>query len=136
TLARPVNSARTRGVLLGGLLGLACGGRPPEPVPQAPPPAIAAPDDDAHAEPPADCPAEGVAVDPLPGTRPEHEQLDYWLARTAAIADLDRPLFPARELAAFNARIGRRDAFGASARADLLAAVDPARLAGDLNTRL
>ncbi|MDC0670699.1 NlpC/P60 family protein [Nannocystis radixulma] len=130
-----MNSSRTHGVLLGGLFVFACGTPPPEPAPQAPPPAPVA-RAAAAGEPAADCPATGVAVDPLPRTRPEHEQLDYWLTRTAAVADLDRPLFTPAELAAFNARIGRREVFGASARADLLSPVDPARLADDLNTRL
>lgn len=128
-----MKSARTGGVLLASL-ALACGSPPPEPS-QAPPPAAPASPAPEPA-PLAACPASGVAGDPLPRTRPEHEQLDYWLTRTAAVADLDRPLFTARELAAFNARIGQRDVFGASARADLLAPIDPARLAGDLNTRL
>jgi hypothetical protein len=130
-----VKSASPCGVLLGGLLGLACGTPPPELASQAPPPPGAA-RSQAPAEPAGDCPATGVAVDPMPRTLPEHEQLDYWLARTAAVADLDRPLFTAKELASHNARIARRDVFGASARADLLAPVDPARLADDLNTRL
>ncbi|MDC0717394.1 NlpC/P60 family protein [Nannocystis bainbridge] len=130
-----MQSAFSRGALLGGLLGLACGAPPPEPAPRAPPPASAASAPE-PVVPAVACPANGVAVDPLPRTGPEHEQLDYWLTRTAAVADLDRPLFSARELAAHNARIARRDVFGASARADLLAPVDPARLADDLNTRL
>jgi hypothetical protein len=128
-----VSSASLRGALLGALL-LACGS-PHEP---AAPPAPPAPSPAASAPAPAadDCPANAVAPDPMPRTRPEHEQLDYWLSRTAAIADLDRPLFTAADQQAFNARVYRRDVFGASARADLLAPLDAARLADDLNTRL
>lgn len=127
--------ALTRGALLGGFVVFACGEPPAEPPP-APLPRVHS-GDEAPPAPIADaCPATGRGADPLPRTRPEHEQLDYWLARTAAVADLDRPIFSARELAAFNARVGRRDVFGASARADLLAPIDPARLADDLNVRL
>lgn len=131
--AIPVPSVLARGGLLGGLL-LACGS--PSEVP-APP---TSPTPAAPVEPPAapadDCPAEAPAPHPMPRTRLEHELLDYWLARTATVADLDRPLFTREELAAFNARLSRRDVFGASARADLLEPVDPARLADDLNQRL
>lgn len=130
-----MKSALARGAVVGGLL-LACGAPPYEPAPPVQSPGVP-PEPVPAEEPPADdCPATAIAPDPLPRTRPEHEQLDYWLARTAEVADLDRPIFTPRELAAFNARVGRRDLFGASARADLLAPVDPARLADDLNQRL
>lgn len=128
-------SVLARGALLGGLL-LACGSPPEGPAPKAPPaPALTEPTAPPATDPGA-CPAEAVAPHPMPRTRLEHEQLDYWLARTATVADLDRALFSPGELAAFNARLGRRDIFGASARADLLEPVDPARLADDLNQRL
>lgn len=132
-----------RGGLLGalrlacGALLLGCGAASEVPAPATPPaPALPVAPAEPPGEPASDCPAEAPAPHPMPRTRLEHEQLDYWLTRTAAVADLDRPLFTREDLTAFNARLGRRDAFGASARADLLEPVDPALLAADLNQRL
>lgn len=127
--------ALVRAALLGSLL-IGCGDTHP---PSPPTPEVAARPQPEPAPPPTSevvCPADGVASHPLPRTRPEHEQLDYWLARTSQVADLDRPLFTAKQLEAHNARLRQREVFGASARSDLLAPVDAGRLADDLNQRL
>ncbi|MBL9107392.1 MAG: C40 family peptidase [Myxococcales bacterium] len=99
----------------------------PPPQPAAAPPAEPAPDV---------CPAEGVAPVPMPRTRPEHETLAYWLARTAEVADLDRPVLTAAEVAALNAAARTSPALGFGGRVDLRAPVDLADLAAGLENRL
>lgn len=82
------------------------------------------------------CPASGVAPTPMPRTRPEHETLDYWLTRTAAVADLDRPVLGEAEVRALNAATRGSRALGFGGRADLRAPIDPVALAGGLQARL
>jgi hypothetical protein len=83
-----------------------------------------------------DCPATGVAPDPLPRTRPEHQTLSYWLERTAEVADLDRPVLDRHEVEALNHRVERDPALGLRGRVDLRAPVDLAALAGAIQARL
>lgn len=96
--------------------------RPPDP-PAAPPPA-------------AVCPVDGVATYPMPRTRPEHETLAYWLTRTAEVADLDRPVLSAADVAALNAAARTAPDLGFGGRVDLRKPVDLAVLAAGLETRL
>jgi hypothetical protein len=114
---------------LGGLV-LGCG-EPSAPV--LPPPPVITPEPAAPLE---ECPAGGIAPSRLPRTRPEHETLDYWLARTAEVADLDRPVLGAAEVRALNAAIERSKALGFGGRVDLRMPLDVAALASGLQARL
>ena len=82
------------------------------------------------------CPAGGIAPPQLPRTRPEHESLGYWLARTAEFADLDRPVLGAAEVRALNGASQRSRALGFAARADLRAPIDVVALASGLQARV
>ncbi|MDH5670752.1 MAG: C40 family peptidase [Myxococcales bacterium] len=63
--------------------------------------------DAARGESQAACPVRREAAQLLPGTRAEHQRLDYWLARYDAAA-LDRPLLEPVQIEAYNAAVGRR----------------------------
>lgn len=49
---------------------------------------------------PSHCPAQAAAPERLPHVRPEHETLDYWLARSEAYGDLDATLLSPVEIRA------------------------------------
>ena len=126
---RPVCTA----LLAGAVLLFACS-EPPAPERVTPP---SAPTPGEPAPPPADdCPAGGVASFPLPRTRPEHETLAYWLARTQEVADLDRPLLEPAAVKALNAAAERSPTLGFGGRVDLLAPIDVVALARGLQGRL
>jgi hypothetical protein len=112
---------------------LACSGPPaPERIPA--PEAVAPPE---LAPPPAtDCPAGGIATTPMPRTRPEHETLAYWLARTQEVADLDRPILDDAAVQSLNDAAEHSPALGFGGRVDLLAPIDVAALARGLQGRL
>ena len=113
------------------LLGCSEPPAPPEPPPATPNTATTAP------PPVADeCPVDGVATYPMPRTLPEHETLAYWLTRTATIADLDRPVLSAAEVAALNAAARNSPTLGFGGRVDLTAPVDLTALATGLEARL
>ena len=117
---------------LPGFGGLVLGCGEPSAPSRPPAPAVApavAPATDA-------CPAGGIAPPQLPRTRPEHETLGYWLARTAEFADLDRPVLGAAEVRALNGASQRSRALGFAARADLRAPIDVVALAGGLQARV
>ncbi|MCA9638338.1 MAG: C40 family peptidase, partial [Myxococcales bacterium] len=81
------------------------------------------------------CPAKAEAPDPLPGIRPELQEVDYWLRRTTEQGlDLDAPVLSPAALAEHNAVMVRADA--GSLRHDLLGPVDPAAILELVNSRL
>lgn len=132
---RPTPSPRaaalgTTFLALAGLL--ACSEPAAPPGPTTPPPE-ATPTPPPVAE---TCPAEGVAAYPMPRTRPEHETLAYWLARTAEVADLDRPVLSSAEVAALNLAARTSKNLGFGGRTDLRAPVDLTALATGLEARL
>ena len=132
--ARPLTARLLRWTLTGpGALLLACVEAPVagQDGPGAP---VAA--DPALAAAAADCPAVGVAPIPLPRTRPEHESLAYWLERTQAVADVDRPILDAAAVRALNTAAHVNPALGFGGRADLRAPIDVAALASGLQARL
>ena len=71
----------------------------------------------------------------VPGTRPEHERLDYWLERHDD-AELDRPILSPGDIAAYNAAIGRNPGGNPTAQHDLLARPDRAALTKSSEERL
>ncbi len=81
------------------------------------------------------CPARIPATTPLPGTRPEHATLAYWLGRYSAL-ELDTPLLSVAEIAAYNARVGRRPGGHRFAQKSLRVPPDRVELAHDLAGRL
>ena len=81
------------------------------------------------------CPARSSAPELLPGTRPEHATLAYWLARHSA-AELDAPLLSAGQIADYNARVGRRPGQHPFAQRSLGELADPVRLRRELSERL
>lgn len=101
-----------------GLGEIACGGVAPDA--EAP----SATTDDA-------CPAMRDAPRPLPGMRPEHEQLAYWMPLLAAqTGDVDAPILDDAGLRALDTRIaGTEDQF------DLFAPYDEARARSRLEER-
>ena len=82
----------------------------------------------------ASCPARGKAPSPLPGTKPELERLDYWLARFDP-AQLDAPLLGVEDIAAYNYAVGRSGDAPYSQR-DLLVIPSTTRLERELKERL
>jgi cell wall-associated NlpC family hydrolase len=134
---RPTPSPRaaalgTTFIAFAGLLACAEPVAPPTPNTQDPPPPTATP----TPPPPETCPAEGVATYPMPRTRPEHETLTYWLARTAEVADLDRPVLSSAEVAALNLAARTSKHLGFGGRTDLRAPIDLTALATGLEARL
>ncbi len=132
---RPTSSPRaaalgTTFLALTGLLACSEPAAPPSPT-TPPPEATPGPPPIAEA-----CPAEGVATYPMPRTRPEHETLAYWLARTAEVADLDRPVLSSAEVAALNLAARTSKNLGFGGRTDLRAPVDLTALATGLEARL
>ena len=83
------------------------------------------------------CPAQAVAPSRLPGVRPEHETLDYWLKRSPNVDDV---LLSAAEIARHNQALTAYAATHPEARdmgrTDLLAPTDRDALAAELTERL
>jgi len=105
--------------LLGAGLGLAGCGEPsvrPKAV-QAAEAEVAEP---AAAAPESECPASAPAPESLPGVRPEHDTLEYWLERTAAVMELDAEVLSPGAIADHNRTIGGESA---GVRYDLLGPV-------------
>ncbi|MCA9691290.1 MAG: NlpC/P60 family protein [Nannocystaceae bacterium] len=106
-----------------------------------PPPIADAPA--APVEPQARCPEKEAAPKDLPGVRPEHLRLDYWLARSEALGDLDAPLLTSAQIAAHNrvmlpaaeVREGVLQGDRSPGRSDLFAAVDVEGLRHQLGRR-
>ena len=81
-----------------------------------------------------DCPERAKAPDPVPGTKPELDRLDYWLARYSA-AELDAPLLSSEDIARYDLAFGRSGDAPYSQR-DLLEVPSPQRLQHELIERL
>jgi hypothetical protein len=84
--------------------------------------------------PGATCPERATAPALPPGTKPEHMQLAYWLAREGA-AELDRPIMSAEEVQLYDRAVGRAGDAVYSQR-DLSRAAEPARVRQELSERL
>ena len=83
------------------------------------------------------CPATAPAPDPLPGVRPEHTTLAYWLERSAELGDLDAPLLTTAQIAMHDRALTRDPDNGLPIdRGSLLHAPDPARLEREVQERL
>ncbi len=80
------------------------------------------------------CPAELPAPPLLPGVRAEHTTLEYWLERTAEVADLDAAVLEPGAIAEHN-RVIQGEASG-DVRHDLLAPVDPQSILDAVERRL
>ncbi|HMI93436.1 MAG TPA: NlpC/P60 family protein, partial [Polyangiales bacterium] len=80
------------------------------------------------------CPPRAKAPSPIPGTKPELEKLDYWLARQPA-AQLDAALLSVEDIAAYNHAVGRAGDAPYSQR-DLSQTPSAARLERELKERL
>jgi hypothetical protein len=94
----------------------------------------------AHAEPtPAPsaplCPAEERVEGLTPGSREEHQRLDYWLRRWARLGDLDEPLMTPRAIEAHNAAMSLAEG-GSRAQADLRVPTPAADLNAQVRGRL
>ena len=128
---RLIPSPRAALPLLAALLACSEPSAPPQTPPLVAPPVT-------QPTPPAadECPAEGLATYPMPRTLPEHETLAYWLTRTAAVADLDRPVLSAAEVTALNAAAHNSKLLGFGGRVDLRAPIDLTVLAAGLENRL
>ncbi|MEM9458584.1 MAG: NlpC/P60 family protein [Myxococcota bacterium] len=114
--------------LLGVALMGGCGGSSTAPVDSATPMAS----DPASAAPSA-CPAAAIDVAVAPGTRSEHRDVEFWLARLPP-GQADAVLVSSERIEALNARFSEVE----GAWVDPLdpARTDPATLAGDLDRRL
>ncbi|MCA9706625.1 MAG: SH3 domain-containing protein [Myxococcales bacterium] len=90
-----------RRMLLGLGLALGCGGSASSTDSASPPatPAIEEP----SAPPAAQCPADPIDVTVAPGTRPEHRDVEFWLAKLPPEA-ADAVLVPPSDVSALNAR--------------------------------
>ena len=60
------------------------------------------PGEGAEADRPQSCPSQEPAPDPLPGVRPEHRTLAYWLEQTARYGDPDQVLMSPAAILAHN----------------------------------
>jgi hypothetical protein len=83
----------------------------------------------------AECPGHARASLPLPGVKPEEATLAYWLRRYSP-AELDAKLMDADEVAAYNARVGRRLGRQVYSQRDLRVPADGLELATDVRERL
>ena len=83
----------------------------------------------------AACPEHAAAPEALPGARPEQRTLDYWLGRYDTPA-LDAPLLTAEEIAAYDARVGRRPGGHLFAQRNLLTRPDRVETERDVWGRL
>lgn len=121
--------------LLAVALGGGCGGSSTTPADSAAPSVMAA--GAAAGEPAlasgAVCPAAPIDVTVAPGTRPEHRDVEFWLARLPP-GQADAVLVSPEQIGALNARFSEVE----GAWVDPLdpARADPATLAGDLDGRL
>ncbi|MGB1274494.1 MAG: NlpC/P60 family protein, partial [Nannocystaceae bacterium] len=132
--------------VLGACLWSGCGGEQPAKSRAAELPSSPTQVAEAGAIEPATslCPEVADAPVPLPGVRPHHTQLEYWLSRAEEAGDLDRPLMSAAEIASHNKamlpgpelREGVAREAGSSARYDLLSPVHTRGLKVQLNRRL
>ncbi len=95
---------------------------PVEPIAPAPPEAAGV------------CPAELPAPPSLPGVRAEHRTLEYWLRRTAEVAELDTAVLEPGAIAEHN-RVIQGEASG-DVRHDLLAPVQPQSILEAVERRL
>ncbi|MCG8554060.1 MAG: NlpC/P60 family protein [Proteobacteria bacterium] len=82
------------------------------------------------------CPARMPAPSPLPGVKPEHLTLDYWIAQLELAGNADDVVLSVEEIERHNAAVGRRGAGFAFSQNDLLAPVDGAELTESLAERL
>lgn len=80
-----------------------------------------------------ECPASAPAPASLPGVRPEHDTLEYWLERTAAVTELDAEVLSPGAIAEHNRTIG---AESVGVRYDLLAPVQAPRIVEAVDRRL
>lgn len=80
------------------------------------------------------CPARAAAPARLPGTTPEHQRLDYWLARYSA-AELDAPLLSTEDIERYQHAVGRAGDAPYSQR-DLLVLPARSQLQHDVKQRL
>jgi hypothetical protein len=81
------------------------------------------------------CRGHVAASLPLPGVKPEETTLPYWLARYSA-TELDRPLLSEPEIAAYNARIGRRQGESDYSQRDLRVPMSQLELRAMVSERL
>lgn len=72
---------------------------------------------------------------PLAGVKPEETTLEYWLARYTP-EELDRPLLSDAEIAAYNARVGRRQGDNDYSQRDLRVPKSQLELSRELQERL
>ncbi len=89
-----------------------------------------------EAERPASCPATRPAALPLANVRPEHETLEYWLARQEAHGALDEPMLDEAAVRRHNAALRRAADGEAPARSDLREPIDPDVLGAQIDERL
>ena len=82
------------------------------------------------------CPPEAEAPRPLPGVLAEHETLDYWLQRTAEVADPDEVLLTSQAIRDHVASLQSHREDGSRLQVDLMAPLDPTYLEGQLRDRL
>ncbi|HET8938504.1 MAG TPA: NlpC/P60 family protein [Polyangiales bacterium] len=81
------------------------------------------------------CRGHVPATLPLAGVKPEETTLQYWLARYPA-AELDRPLLSDADIAAYNARVGRRQGDNDYSQRDLRVPQSQLELTTELHERL
>ncbi|MBI5481207.1 MAG: C40 family peptidase [Deltaproteobacteria bacterium] len=89
----------------------------------------------ARAGGPEACPEKEVAPSPLPGVRPGHQTLDYWLARGEVAGGLDEVVLAATAIAAHNRALRHRDN-PELVEPELLAPLDARDLVARVNARL
>lgn len=110
------------------LLVAACGGRgePHHPVgdPSRTP-----------AQPTASCAPRDTAAEPLPGVKPAHLTLDYWLARWTP-EQLDTELMSPREVARHNEALHTEPDGAPLGQVDVLAPLDEAKVTTQVHERL
>jgi NlpC/P60 family/SH3 domain (SH3b1 type) len=131
--AMPGPSLRVGGILAGlvsGALLLGCGGPGASPV--EPPPSLPAVPTE-PAEPAAVCPTAPIDVSVAPGTRPEHRDVEHWLAKLAP-GKADEVLVPAVAIPALNTRFAEVDGAWRDPLDPALA--DPVALAATIDERL
>jgi hypothetical protein len=81
------------------------------------------------------CPEKEVAPSPLPGVRPEHQTLEYWLARGGAAGGLDDVVLAPTAIAAHNRALRHRGNPDLG-EPELLAPLDTRDLVTRVNARL